>query len=70
MWEYTGQIDCTRVSATEWAEAKYKKALAKITTTPFTTFDAELQPHTVDIPGLTVRCLTSICTAQCASCFP
>ncbi|KAM0900808.1 hypothetical protein ACQ4PT_020381 [Festuca glaucescens] len=53
MWEYTGQNDCTRVSATEWAEAEYKKALAKITTTPFTTFDAEMQPHTVDNPGPT-----------------
>ncbi|KAM0910660.1 hypothetical protein ACQ4PT_013989 [Festuca glaucescens] len=50
MWEYTGQNDCTHVSATEWAEAEYKKALAKITTTPFTSFDAELQPFTADNP--------------------
>ncbi|KAM0881040.1 hypothetical protein ACQ4PT_033206 [Festuca glaucescens] len=53
MWEYTGQNDCTRVSATEWAEAEYKKALAKITTAPFTSFDAELQPFTADNPGPT-----------------
>ena len=69
MWEYTGQNDCTRVSATEWAEAEYKKALAKITTAPFTSFDAELQPFTADNPGPTVRHLTSSCIVRNISCF-
>jgi hypothetical protein len=55
MWEYTGQIDCTRVSATEWAEADYRRALAKITMAPFSSFDAELQPYTADKPSPEVK---------------
>jgi hypothetical protein len=69
MWEYTGQNDCTRVFATEWAEAEYKRLLAKITTAPFTSFNAELQPHTSDNPGPTVRPLIFSCIVEDASYF-
>jgi hypothetical protein len=55
MWEYTGQNDCTRVSATEWAEADYRRAPVKITTAPFTSFDAALQPYTTDMPAPEVK---------------
>jgi hypothetical protein len=51
MWEYRGQNDCTRSTATEWAEDEYQKVLAKITTVTFTTFDAELQPFSEDKPA-------------------
>jgi hypothetical protein len=69
MWEYTGQNDCTRVFATEWAEAEYKRLLVKITTAPFTSFNAELQPHTSDNPGPTVRPLIFSCIVEDASYF-
>jgi hypothetical protein len=69
MWEYTGQNDCTRVFATEWAEAEYKRLLAKITTAPFTSFNAELQPHTSDNPRPTVRPLIFSCIVEDASYF-
>jgi hypothetical protein len=51
MWEYKGQNDCTRSSATEWDEAEYRKALAKVTTAIFTTFDDGLQPFSEDKPA-------------------
>ncbi|KAK1664676.1 hypothetical protein QYE76_052835 [Lolium multiflorum] len=51
MWEYKGQNDCTRSSATEWDEAEYRKALAKITTAVFTSFDDGLQPFSEDKPA-------------------
>ncbi|KAK1607968.1 hypothetical protein QYE76_031641 [Lolium multiflorum] len=51
MWEYKGQNDCTRSSATEWDEAEYRKALAKVTTAIFTSFDDGLQPFSEDKPA-------------------
>jgi hypothetical protein len=51
MWEYRGQNDCTCSTAAEWTEDEYRKALAKITTTTITTFDAELQPFSEDKPA-------------------
>jgi hypothetical protein len=39
MWEYRGQNDCTRSTATEWDEGEYRKAIAKITTATFTSFE-------------------------------
>jgi hypothetical protein len=51
MWEYKGQNDCTRSSATEWDEAEYRKALAKVTTAVFTSFDDGLQPFSEDKPA-------------------
>ncbi|KAK1551519.1 hypothetical protein QYE76_000012 [Lolium multiflorum] len=51
MWEYKGQNDCTRSSATEWDEAEYRKALAKVTTAAFTSFDDGLQPFSEDKPA-------------------
>jgi hypothetical protein len=51
MWEYTGQNDCTRVTAAEWTEAEYRKMLAKITTAAFTSFDAEMQPFSTEKPA-------------------
>ncbi|KAK1606524.1 hypothetical protein QYE76_030197 [Lolium multiflorum] len=44
MWEYRGHNDITRSTATEWDEAEYRKALAKVTTASFTSFDDGLQP--------------------------
>ncbi|KAK1653621.1 hypothetical protein QYE76_071426 [Lolium multiflorum] len=43
--------DCTRSSATEWDEAEYRKALAKVTTAVFTSFDDGLQPFSEDKPA-------------------
>ncbi|KAK1698457.1 hypothetical protein QYE76_015154 [Lolium multiflorum] len=43
--------DCTRSTATEWTEAEYRKALAKITTATFTAFNAKLQPFSEDKPA-------------------
>ncbi|KAK1628283.1 hypothetical protein QYE76_002598 [Lolium multiflorum] len=37
--------------ATEWDEAEYRKALAKVTTTVFTSFDDGLQPFSEDKPA-------------------
>ncbi|KAK1685651.1 hypothetical protein QYE76_046499 [Lolium multiflorum] len=51
MWEHRGQNDCTRSTAVEWTEDEYRKALAKITTATFTSFDAELQPFSEDKPA-------------------
>jgi hypothetical protein len=51
MWEYRGQNDSTRSTATEWDEAEYRKALAKVTTATFTSFDDRLQPFTEDKPA-------------------
>ncbi|KAK1618976.1 hypothetical protein QYE76_024493 [Lolium multiflorum] len=51
MWEYKGQNDCTRSSATEWDEAEYRKALAKVTTAVFSSFDDGLQPFSEDKPA-------------------
>ncbi|KAK1616580.1 hypothetical protein QYE76_022097 [Lolium multiflorum] len=51
MWEYRGQSDCTRSSATEWDESEYRKALAKITTATFTSFEDGLQPYSEDTPA-------------------
>nr|XP_051216152.1 uncharacterized protein LOC127333756 [Lolium perenne] len=51
MWEYTGQNDCTLDLAMEWAEADYRKALAKITMAPFTCFDAEMQLFSAEKPA-------------------
>jgi hypothetical protein len=51
MWEYTGQNDCTRVTAAEWAEAEYRKALAKNTKARFSSFDAEMQPLSTEKPA-------------------
>ncbi|KAK1603600.1 hypothetical protein QYE76_048153 [Lolium multiflorum] len=48
MWEYRGQNDCTRSTATEWDESEYRKALAKITTATFTSFEDGLQPYSED----------------------
>ncbi|KAM0851714.1 hypothetical protein ACQ4PT_052260 [Festuca glaucescens] len=50
MWEYRGQNDCTHSTAAEWSKDEYWKALAKITTATFTTFDAELHPFSEDKP--------------------
>jgi hypothetical protein len=55
MWEYQGQNDCTRSMEAEWTKAEYRKALAKIITAIFITFDAELQPYSKDKPAPTVR---------------
>ena len=55
MWEYRGQNDCTRSTAVEWSEDEYRKALAKITTATFTSFDAGLQPFSEDKPAPKVR---------------
>jgi hypothetical protein len=41
--------------AAEWTEDEYLKALAKITTATFTSFDAELQPFSEDKPTPKVR---------------
>ncbi|KAK1683835.1 hypothetical protein QYE76_044683 [Lolium multiflorum] len=43
--------DCTRSSATEWDEAEYRKALAKVTTAVFSSFDDGLQPFSEDKPA-------------------
>ncbi|KAK1642073.1 hypothetical protein QYE76_059878 [Lolium multiflorum] len=51
MWEYRGQSDRTRSTATEWDEGEYRKALAKITTATFTSFEDGLQPYTEDTPA-------------------
>ncbi|KAK1601946.1 hypothetical protein QYE76_027051 [Lolium multiflorum] len=51
MWEYRGQSDRTRSSATEWDESEYRKALAKITTATFTSFEDGLQPYSEDTPA-------------------
>ncbi|KAK1627354.1 hypothetical protein QYE76_001669 [Lolium multiflorum] len=51
MWEYQGQNDCTRSTATEWDEAEYRKALAKVTTATFTSFNDGLQPFSEDKPA-------------------
>ncbi|XP_051202110.2 uncharacterized protein [Lolium perenne] len=51
MWEYRGQNDRTRSTATEWDEGEYRKALAKITTATFTSFEDGLQPYTEDTPA-------------------
>jgi hypothetical protein len=51
MWEYRGQNDCTRSTATEWDEGEYRKALAKITTAAFTSFEDGLQPFSEDNPA-------------------
>ncbi|KAK1648843.1 hypothetical protein QYE76_066648 [Lolium multiflorum] len=51
MWEYRGQNDCTRSSATEWDESEYRKALAKITTATFSSFEDGLQPYSEDTPA-------------------
>jgi hypothetical protein len=51
MWEYRGQNDCTRSTATEWDEVEYRKALAKVTTAAFTSFDDGLQPFSEDKPA-------------------
>ncbi|KAK1650279.1 hypothetical protein QYE76_068084 [Lolium multiflorum] len=51
MWEYRGQNDCTRSTATEWDEGEYRKALAKITTATFTSFEDGLQPFSEDNPA-------------------
>jgi hypothetical protein len=51
MREYKGQNDCTRSSATEWDEAEYRKALAKVTTAVFSSFDDGLQPFSEDKPA-------------------
>jgi hypothetical protein len=61
MWEYRGQNDCTRSTAAEWTEDEYRKALAKITTATFTSFDAELQPFSEDKPAALV-------SGDCVSC--
>ncbi|KAM0881800.1 hypothetical protein ACQ4PT_032721 [Festuca glaucescens] len=54
MYQYQGLNDPTRLNATEWDEAEYVKALGKITTAAFTSFDEELQPYSPDEPGPTV----------------
>ncbi|KAK1653000.1 hypothetical protein QYE76_070805 [Lolium multiflorum] len=46
-----GQNDCTRSTATEWDESEYRKALAKITTATFTSFEDGLQPYSEDTPA-------------------
>ncbi|KAK1678369.1 hypothetical protein QYE76_039217 [Lolium multiflorum] len=51
MWEYRGQNDRTRSMATEWDESEYRKALAKITTATFTSFEDGLQPYSEDTPA-------------------
>ncbi|KAK1641869.1 hypothetical protein QYE76_059674 [Lolium multiflorum] len=51
MWEYRGQNDCTLSTATEWDEAEYRKALGKVTTATFTSFDDGLQPFSEDKPA-------------------
>jgi hypothetical protein len=51
MWEYRGQNDRTRSTATEWDEGQYRKALAKITTATLTSFEDGLQPYTEDTPA-------------------
>nr|XP_051229894.1 uncharacterized protein LOC127347779 [Lolium perenne] len=51
MWEYRGQNDRTRSTATEWDEGEYRKALAKITTATFTSFEDGLQPYSEDTPA-------------------
>ncbi|KAK1648130.1 hypothetical protein QYE76_065935 [Lolium multiflorum] len=51
MWEYRGQNDCTRSTATEWDEGEYRKALAKITTATFTSFEDGLQPYSEETPA-------------------
>nr|XP_051216271.1 uncharacterized protein LOC127333872 [Lolium perenne] len=43
--------DRTRSTATEWDEGEYRKALAKITTATFTSFEDGLQPYTEDTPA-------------------
>ncbi|KAK1625972.1 hypothetical protein QYE76_000287 [Lolium multiflorum] len=51
MWDYRGQNDCTRSTATEWDESEYRKALAKITTATFTSFGDGLQPYSEETPA-------------------
>ncbi|KAK1680759.1 hypothetical protein QYE76_041607 [Lolium multiflorum] len=51
MWEYRGQNDCTRSTATEWDEGEYRKALAKVTTATFTSFEGGLQPYSEETPA-------------------
>ncbi|KAK1685935.1 hypothetical protein QYE76_046783 [Lolium multiflorum] len=51
MWEYRGQNDCTRSMATEWDEGEYRKALARITTAAFTSFEDGLLPFSEDNPA-------------------
>jgi hypothetical protein len=51
MWEYRGQNDCTRSTAAEWDEGDYRKALARITTATFTSFEDGVQPYTEDTPA-------------------
>jgi hypothetical protein len=51
MWEYRGQNDCTRSTATEWDEGEYRKALAKVTTATFTSFEDGLQPYSEETPA-------------------
>jgi hypothetical protein len=58
MWEYRGQNDCTRSTATEWDESEYRKALAKITTATFTSFEDGLQPYSEDTPAPQVMLCT------------
>ncbi|KAK1602290.1 hypothetical protein QYE76_008139 [Lolium multiflorum] len=43
--------DCTRSTATEWDEGEDRKALAKITTATFTSFEDGLQPFSEDTPA-------------------
>jgi hypothetical protein len=66
MWEYRGQNDCTRSTATEWDEGEYRKALAKITTATFTSFEDGLQPYSEDTPApqVTPRAATLIVLAM------
>jgi hypothetical protein len=69
MWEYTGQNDCTLDLAMEWAEADYRKALAKITMAPFTFFDAEMQLFSAEKPAPEVRTSTRFPYASSAVLF-
>jgi hypothetical protein len=54
MWEYRGQNDCTRSTTVEWSKDEYRKVLAKITTTTFTSLDTGLQPFSGEKPAPTV----------------
>ncbi|KAK1680512.1 hypothetical protein QYE76_041360 [Lolium multiflorum] len=47
----TGGKTTTRSSATEWDESEYRKALAKITTATFSSFEDGLQPYSEDTPA-------------------
>lgn len=58
MYQYTGQNDSTRSTASEWDEAEYKKALGKITEAGFTSYAEGLQPYEPEEnPAPTVSCL-------------